>query len=102
MSTDPPDILRQVRGRMQALRLTQAEVAKACRVTQPHLSKLLSGKIKMGRKTAAALSEWLARSELPAEENGELRRIVEGLMAAPPEKRMQIMQLLRAVQQIAH
>ncbi|MBB4039857.1 transcriptional regulator with XRE-family HTH domain [Microvirga flocculans] len=102
-STVPAELLQQVRERMLALRLTQESVAKACRLSQPHLSKVLSGKIAPGRKTRLLLERWLARAA-PEASGGEaeaLERIIQELLASRPERRMQIMQLLRLIQTLA-
>lgn len=102
-STVSTEVLQQVRERMLALRLTQESVAKACRLSQPHLSKVLSGKISPGRKTRLVLESWLARTapEASGGEADELGRIIHELLAARPERRMQIMQILRLIQTLA-
>jgi len=102
-STVSTELLQQVRERMSALRLTQEGVAKACRLSQPHLSKVLSGKIAPGRKTKLVLERWLARAspEASGGEAEELARIIYELLATRPERRMQIMQLLRLIRTLA-
>jgi len=102
-STVPAEFLQQVRERMLALRLTQESVAEACGLSQPHLSKVLSGKVAPGRKTKLVLESWLARTapEASGGEAKELARIIHELLATRPERRMQIMQLLRLIQNLA-
>lgn len=100
-STVSTKLLQQVRERMLALGLTQESVAKACNLSQPHLSKVLSGKVAPGRKTRLVLERWLAAApEADGRDGEELARIVQLLLAVRPERRMQIMQLLRLIQQI--
>lgn len=97
------EFLQQVRERMIALRLTQESVSKACRLSQPHLSKVLSGKVAPGRKTRLVLENWLARTaaEAAGGHDEELVRIIHGLLTARPDRRMQIMQLLRLIETLA-
>jgi transcriptional regulator with XRE-family HTH domain len=97
MSTVADDFLERVRERMAALRATQGAVAKSCGLSQPHLSKVLSRRIKLAKKTSLALADWLTHDK-PADEDDsaqELRQLVERLLEGPTERRMQIMQLLR-------
>lgn len=97
MSTVASDLLERVRERMAALRATQEEVASSCGLSQPHLSKVLSKKIKLAPKTQRLLAAWLTDGRLPEEDSGtqELGQLVERLLEGPGERRMQIMQLLR-------
>lgn len=97
MSTSANEFLERVRERMAALRVTQEGVAKSCGLSQPHLSKVLANKIKMGSKTQSLLATWMVM-DAPKEDIGapeELRQLVGRLLDAPTERRMQIMQLLR-------
>lgn len=97
MSTVASDLLERVRERMAALRATQEGVANSCGLSQPHLSKVLSYKIKLAQKTQRLLAAWLVDDQ-PAEDGGgaqELGQLVERLLEGSTERRMQIMQLLR-------
>jgi transcriptional regulator with XRE-family HTH domain len=102
MSTAAGDLLERVRERMAALRATQEGVAKLCGLSQPHLSKVLSKKIKLAPKTQRLLAAWLMDGK-PAEEGGgaqELGQLVERLLEGSAERRMQIMQFLRLLDEL--
>lgn len=90
---DLPD-LAEIRRRMSAERLTQTDLAAACGLTQPHLSKVLTEKVPLTGRTAHALADWLARHELFVPDE-TLLSIGRKLRDAPANQRMQIMQLLR-------
>lgn len=81
---------------MAAERLTQADLAAACGLTQPHLSKVLKEKVPLTGRTARALAAWLERQELFVPD-ATLLSIGRKLHAAPAPQRMQIMQLLRSL-----
>ena len=87
---------------MDELGLTQAEVAFACGITQPHLSKILSCKVKPGPKTDRRLAEWLAATSGPGEDEPapDLAALVLRLSRLAPTKRMQIMHLLETIEGI--
>lgn len=96
-STVPDDLLELIRERMASRRSTQQELAEACGLSQAHLSKVLSSKIKLASKTRRLLSAWLS-SDTSAENAGvvvEIAQIVKRLTEGSQERRMQIMQLLR-------
>lgn len=88
--------LAKIKHRMSAERLTQAELANACGLTQAHLSKVLAGKVRLTGRTAKALADWLARQDLisPYE---TLLSIDRKLRNADASRRMQIMQLLKSL-----
>lgn len=87
---------------MNELGLTQADVALACRITQPHLSKILSNNIKPGPKTEQALVEWLERTANSRDQKGggRMAELIQRLGELAPRKKMQIMQLLEAVEAV--
>lgn len=95
----PDDLLTQIEARMREIGATQSTVAKACELSQPHLSKVLNRKIKLARKTAAKLESWLtAPTEAPASPpSPTLETIATKLESLAPKRRMQFMQLLAAV-----
>ncbi|MGE8131798.1 helix-turn-helix domain-containing protein [Methylobacterium sp. NPDC080182] len=97
------ETLASLRERMDALGLSQAEVAEACGFSQPHLSKVLAGKVKLARKTRAAVHGWLTcsvPSGMPLEP-GEWERLIERLRSRPPAQFMQIMQVLRLLERLS-
>jgi transcriptional regulator with XRE-family HTH domain len=83
---------------MREARATQSEVAEACGMTQPHISKVLRKKVKLAKKTAAKLEQWLGESsKAPAEEGPTLETIAVKLGTLGPKRKMQFMQLLAAI-----
>lgn len=95
----PNDLLTQIEARMRETRATQSTVAKACQLSQPHLSKVLSRRVKLAKKTAAKLESWLtAPTEAPAPTSSPtLETIATKLESLAPKRKMQFMQLLAAV-----
>jgi transcriptional regulator with XRE-family HTH domain len=91
-------LLARVDSKMRETGATQSDVAKACGMTQPHISKVLSGKVKLAKKTMAKLELWLAPSpEAAPERTPTLETIAAKLESLGPRRRMQFMQLLAAV-----
>ncbi len=91
-------LLAHVDSKMREIGATQSDVAEACRLTQAHLSKVLRGKVKLAKKTAAKLEQWLREpSEAAPEERPTLETIAAKLETLGPKRRMQFMQLLAAV-----
>lgn len=97
MSSD--DLITSVIERMDALRTTQAQVAKACGLSQPHLSKVLKKRVKLATKTTQRLTAWLEGLAIQKGVDGDeiIKSIASRLPALPQYRRMQIMQLLTAV-----
>lgn len=93
-----PDI-GAVKRKIAELELTQKEVALACGITQPHLSKILSETVIPGRKASSALDLWLD-SETPPSATDQLERIRAKINAAPRRKRMHAMQFLAALESL--
>lgn len=95
-------MIADVQKRMEQLGSTQAEVASACGITQPHLSKILSCKVKPGPKTERRLAEWLAATSGGGahEAAPDLAALVQRLARLAPGKRMQIMHLLETIEGI--
>jgi transcriptional regulator with XRE-family HTH domain len=81
---------------------TQSDVARECGITQPHLSKVLRKKVKLAGKTSTKLAGWLAgdanRQQLQQVE--PLKSLAIRIAALRPKRRMQIMQLLDAVERL--
>lgn len=88
-----------VKRRISELGLSQAQVAQACQMSQPHLSKILSNAVKPGRKSTAALTNWLAGYNAP-DTADQLRRIADRIEAATPAKRMHVMQFLESLERL--
>lgn len=102
MSATDKDLVASVQRRMAARSITQRELASACGISQPHLSKILSRSVRLGRKAQGRLTDWMLRDD--AGQTGgtddELRRLLDRLLAGPEERRMQIMQLLEIVERL--
>lgn len=79
--------------------LSQAEVARVCGMTQPHLSKILSKRIKPGRKAVLALLAWSGAVEDSSLED-QLENIARRIRAASPQKRMHAMQFLSSFERL--
>jgi predicted XRE-type DNA-binding protein len=96
------DIIVNVLTRMAQLRVTQSELASACDLSQPHLSKVLSYKIKLASKTERKLAAWLELAGSTAESTPHnfLEALATRLESVRPGRRMQIMELLRAVERL--
>ena len=99
------DLLNQVLAQMARLGTTQVELATYCRLSQPHLSKVLSHKIKLATKTSEKLTVWLANSDRVPSAVGRqeaveyVHQFTQRLAELRPNKNMQIMQLLNAIEQ---
>jgi transcriptional regulator with XRE-family HTH domain len=57
------ELLRLVEEGREARELSQANIALACNISQGHLSKILKGKVKLGRRARVALAAWLHSEE---------------------------------------
>lgn len=91
-------LLARVDSKMRETGASQSDVAKACGLTQPHISKVLSGKVKLAKKTAARLEQWLNQNwETQAASSQTLDTIAAKLDGLGPKRRMQFMQLLAAI-----
>lgn len=97
-----PSLIDAVQQRMQQRGITQAELAAACSLSQPHLSKVLSYRVKLAKKTESRLTGWLeASGDLPAgSPNDFVRSIAARMEQMRPARRMQIMELLRAIERV--
>lgn len=94
----PRTLLARAHTKMRETGASQSDVADACGVTQPHISKVLNGKVKLAKKTAVALERWLDQNRAAAEPPPQtLDTIAEKLNALGPKRRMQFMQLLTAI-----
>lgn len=88
-----------IRQRMDERGFSQSSLAMTCGLSQPHLSKVLSGKVKAGKRTTSALLGWMQGSA-PATESITIERLSRKLNRAPSGIRMQIMQILDALEKL--
>lgn len=95
-------LIDRVQERMRQLDLTQAELATACNLSQPHISKVLSKQVKLAKKTETKLAAWLqfAGDSVEISPNDFVRSLAARLETLRPARRMQIMELLRAVERV--
>lgn len=97
-----PSLIDAVQRQMQELGVTQIELAMACRLSQPHLSKVLTKKVKLATKTEQRLARWLEASGDVSE--GSSHDFVHSLAARMehlrPARRMQFMELLKAIERV--
>ena len=83
---------------MRAASLKQADVARACGVTQGHFSKVLRETVSLSSKMEASLSQWLrSGSDGDPERRDEASAIVRRLLRGSPARRAQVMHLLEAI-----
>lgn len=96
------DLVIQVSERMDRDRVSQVVLAETCGLSQPHISRVLSFKVNPGRKTYQKLENWLAATavERARDASGQMQYLAQRLADASPKKAMQIMQLLRAVEDV--
>lgn len=88
-----------IKRRISELGLSQTQVARACGMSQPHLSKILSGVVNPGRKSTSALEGWLSGCKAP-DTAAQLQRLAERIEAATPVKRMHAMQFLESLERL--
>ena len=96
------DLIAQVSERMDRDNVSQVVLAEMCGLSQPHISRVLSLNINPGRKTRLKLESWLAATgtERVRDASGQMQYLAQRLASASPKKAMQIMQLLRAVEDV--
>ena len=100
-------LIEDVLARMAALNVSQSSLARECDLSQPHLSRVLNKRLKLAAKTRTKLEAWLAKpdaSSVPKTASNptqqDLEGLVERLSSSSPDRRMQIMHLLRAIEAI--
>lgn len=99
------DFIDEVLARMDALDVSQSALARETGISQPHLSRVLRKQLKAGKKTRSQLENWMAGSRA-ASANGQasppsaadLGRLIRKLSTGTPERRMHVMQMLRAIE----
>ena len=94
---DEAELLSRVRARTAALALNQRELAAACGLSQPHLSKVLKGTIRLAPKTRRALETWLDDAPGRSVAGGGL---FDRLLSGPGVRRIQLMQLLELLDRL--
>jgi transcriptional regulator with XRE-family HTH domain len=88
-------------ARMRDTGATQSDVARECGISQPHLSKVLGRRVKLAAKTSSKLERWLADDSGRQQQRVEpLKSLAIRIAALRPRRRMQIMQLLEAVDRL--
>lgn len=101
------DFVDLVLARMATDDVSQSELARACGLSQPHISRVLNKHLKLSKKTRTKLENWLKGSGGQLHPQGvapsiaELQRLVRRLSENSPERRMHIMQLLRVIEAVA-
>lgn len=88
-----------LKRRIEELELSQAEVARACGMSQPHLSKILSNRVNAGRKATAALEAWRVGDTGPSAAE-QLHRLAQRIENTSPTKRMHVMQFLATLERL--
>ncbi|WP_165828984.1 helix-turn-helix domain-containing protein [Caulobacter radicis] len=95
------DLVDAILARMAADDVSRSALARACGLSQPHISRVLNKQLKPGPKTLAKLARWLngagalAPLEGPAPSIADLQQLVKRMGGKSPERRMQIMHFLR-------
>ncbi len=97
-----PSLVDLVQQRMQQMGITQVELAAACGLSQPHLSKVLANRVKLAKKTEGKLKAWLETSaDLSVDNTNDfVRSLTTRLGQLRPARRMQIMELFRAIERM--
>ena len=93
------EFLDRVRRRMDERSMSQSALAASCSLSQPHLRTVLSGKVKLARKTKSSLRDWMEGRRVAGSVNGqdEWDALITRLRSRGGENEMQIMQLLRVL-----
>jgi predicted XRE-type DNA-binding protein len=96
------ELIDKVKVRMSQLEITQVELSAACIISQPHLSKVLSKKIKLAQKTKSALTSWLSLADAAetASPADLMQKIAQKLEKQKPHKIMQFMQFLNTLDRL--
>lgn len=97
-----PSLLAKVKRRMSETGATQSDVASACGLSQPHISRVLRQDLKLCRKTESRLQSWLdsAAGAPPGRAQDPMHSIAAKVDALSPRKRMQFMHLLKAIDEL--
>lgn len=94
-SMQSTDIIDTVNAVLRSTRTRQRELAEFCRVTQGHVSKVLSRKVPPSAGLEADLADWLVKADSTATASGsELEEAMSRLRNAPEEHRMHILHIL--------
>ena len=94
MSKD--DLVAQVKRRMERVGANQRQVASRVGLSQGHLSKILSERIRPGAKTANSLREWI-QSGSPADDDPDVRALLNRLVQMHPQGKQKTMQLMHLI-----
>jgi predicted XRE-type DNA-binding protein len=94
-------LLVRINARMRDTGATQSDIARACEMSQPHISKVLRKRVKLATKTSAKLESWLAgNADEQPEKIEPLQSLSAKIATVGPKRRMQIMQLLGAIDRL--
>jgi len=95
-------ILEQVRREMTSRGVTQAALAMACGLSQPHISKVMSGRVKLAKKTHQKLTDWLQGDTTDDFKNVEegVALIQKSLEKMPAGKRREFMQFILSAKRV--
>jgi transcriptional regulator with XRE-family HTH domain len=101
-SMSSSELISSIVERMAQHETTQTELAAACGLSQPHISKVLSSRVKLAPKTKRKFAQWLEATGSTAAPNPHeiLHALATRIEALRPLKRMQIMEFLRAVERL--
>lgn len=107
LSMASADLVDEVLARMAALDVSQSTLARETGMSQPHLSRVLGKQLKPGKKTRSRLEKWMAGSPSHGAENhpssataADVGRLIRKLSGGSPQRRMHVMQMLRAIEAI--
>lgn len=93
-------LVDEVQQRISDLGTTQQAVARACNVSQGHLSKVLSGQTPLATKMEGRLRQWLSDSKTASTDPDELLKLVDRITEGTPARRMYFMHFLRTLEDL--
>jgi transcriptional regulator with XRE-family HTH domain len=89
------NIIDAVNAVLRGTRIRQRELADFCRVTQGHVSKVLSRKVPPSPRLEADLKDWLVKvNGTGAPASSDLEEAMSRLRNAPDDQRMHILHIL--------
>lgn len=93
------DFIAQLIDEMRRRNSTQTDVAEAIGLSQAHVSRLLSGKFHLTRKSKAKLQAWMSRDE-EATVDQRIRVLTESILASRPQRKKALLPLILAFEAI--
>lgn len=87
---------------MVVLRVTQPALALACGLSQPHLSKVLSKKVRLAGKTEARLLAWLRATESGSRKvaRSTTEALAGRIERLRPDRHLQVIELLTSIEKL--